>query len=229
VFPHPDDESYGPGGTLARAGSDPDAAAVLLCLTRGQASSMGPARGLSPKEVGELREGRLVDVAGVLGLDGLIVGGLPDGRLARCAPDVVAAVVSEAVDALRPQVVVGHDPRGVNAHPDHIAAHWAIRRALEGRPAVRFAMVAYTDETVEAVRPRLLFATPEDEIDAVIELTDDEIDRKEAALRVHEAFVTLRDDPDPALVRRPPVERYDFLGEDRSPPLGDLFRELGAG
>ena len=51
VFPHPDDEAYGCAGALARAGRDPDGAAVLLCLTRGEASKMGPERGLSPDEV----------------------------------------------------------------------------------------------------------------------------------------------------------------------------------
>ena len=46
IFPHPDDESYGPAGALARA----DYAAVF-CLTRGEASSIGPQRGLSRDEV----------------------------------------------------------------------------------------------------------------------------------------------------------------------------------
>ena len=45
--------------TLARAGADPDTAAVCLCLTRGEASSMGPQRGLTPAQVAELRTQRL--------------------------------------------------------------------------------------------------------------------------------------------------------------------------
>jgi LmbE family N-acetylglucosaminyl deacetylase len=226
VFPHPDDESYGPGGTLARAGRDADTAAALLCLTRGEASSMGPARGQTPTQVAELREGRLTAVAEVLGLDALVVDGLPDGRVARCPLDAVARRISEALDALRPHVVIGHDPRGVNAHPDHVATHWAIRHALLGREGVRFAMMAYPTELAEAVKPRLLFATPEDEIDAVLHLTEEEIEAKEAALRIHEAFITLREDGDAEMIRRPPVERYDFLGEDCSPPLDDLFRGI---
>lgn len=227
VFPHPDDEAYGPAGALARLGRDPDGAAAVLCLTRGEASRMGPERGLTPEEVAELREGRLVEVAGILGLDAMIVERFPDSRLARCNLAEVAAAIDAVLEAFDPQVVVTHDPRGVNAHPDHIAAHWALRHALVGRPVQRLAMLAYPPEVAELARPRLLFATPEEEIDCVVSLDERETEAKEKSLRVHEALVTL--DPAAApgtLVLRPPVERYDFLGEECEPPLADLFEGL---
>jgi len=223
VLPHPDDESYGPGGTLARTAADPDGAAVCYCMTRGEASSMGPERGLAPDEVADLRTKRMEQVGAILGLDGLLLGDFPDGGMARCGLDATAAAIAGVLDALRPQVVIGHDPRGVNAHPDHIATHWALRHALLGREGIRFAMIAYLTELAEAVAPRLLFATPEEEIDAVLHLSAREIEAKEACLRVHEAIVTLREDADEGLLLRPPVERYDFLAEDRAQPVSDLF------
>lgn len=226
IFPHPDDEAYGCAGTLHRASADPDTATVLFCLTRGEASQMGAERGLAPDEVGRLREQRLVDVAEILCLDGLLVGDLPDARLAHCPLAGVAGAVAEAIRAFRPQVVIGHDPRGVNAHPDHIATHWAIRSALQGEAGVRFAMLAYTQEVVDAVRPRLLFPTPEDEIDAVVHLTGEEIDAKERCLRIHEALVTLVPGSGDKLMIRPPVERYAFLGEDLDRETDDLFANL---
>jgi LmbE family N-acetylglucosaminyl deacetylase len=221
VFPHPDDESYGCAGTLKRLAADPEAATALLCLTRGEASEMGPARGLSPDEVAALRAERMGEVGRILELDGLILGDLPDGRLARCALDSVSAAIDEVLRAFEPQVVIAHDPRGVNAHADHVATHWALRHALRGKQ-VRLAMLAYPAEVAEAVQPRLLFPTPPDEIDAVLHLTETEIEAKERCLRIHEALVTLRD-AGGGLLRRPPVERYDFLGEERSPPVSDLF------
>ena len=63
VFAHPDDEAYGVSGLLARLGAAADAGAALLCLTRGEASSVYAARGLSRDEVGALRTGRLERVA----------------------------------------------------------------------------------------------------------------------------------------------------------------------
>ena len=221
VFPHPDDESYGCAGTLKRLAADPDAATVLLCLTRGEASEMGPARGLGPEEVADLRAQRMEEVGRILGLDGLIVGELPDGRLAHCALDAVAAAIVSVLRAFEPQVVIAHDPRGVNAHGDHIATHWALRHALLGKQ-VRLAMLAYPASVAEEIKPRLLFPTPEDEIDAILHLTEEEIEAKERCLRIHEAFVTMRDAAG-TLLRRPPVERYDFLGEERSPPVSDVF------
>lgn len=226
VFSHPDDESYGCAGTFARLARDPEAATVLLCLTRGEASSVERARGLGPEQVGDLREGRLREVARLAGLDGLVVAGLPDGRLARLDLDRVARPVEEVLEAFAPTVVVAHDARGVNGHADHIASHWAVRRALASRPGVRLALLAYTPETCEQARPRLLFPTPPSEVDVELHLDEAEVDVKEACLRVHEALVTLRPDGDPDRARRPAVERYDLLGEDHDPVLTDLFAGL---
>jgi len=226
VFPHPDDESYGCAGALARAGVDPDTAAVVVCLTHGEAARMGPERGLFPPQLAKLRKARMREVADILQLDALEMPGLPDGGLARMALDALARPILEILRAYRPQVVIGHDPRGVNAHPDHIATHWALRHALLQEPARRFAMLVYPEELCEAIKPRLLFATPEEEFDAVLTLSEAEIEAKEACLRIHEALVTLREDGDASLLHRPPLERYDFLDEDRTPPLSDLFEGM---
>ncbi len=230
VLAHPDDESYGCAGALARAGADPDTQAVLLCLTRGEASSMGRERGLSPAEVGQLREGRLVEVAALCGLGGLLVLDLPDGGLDRLALREVAAPIREVIEAFDPQVVVTGDARGVNGHRDHIAAHWAVRRALEDAPPRRLALLAYPPAVCEAAKPRLLFATPEARIDVSLELTPAEIATKEACLRVHEAIVTLTDaaDPDGRAVR-PPLEHFDLHGESFSPRAVDLFANVSPG
>ena len=222
VFPHPDDESYGPAGTLLRTARQAEGSAAIFIMTRGEASRIGPATGRTPDEVARLREKRLLEVASILELDGLILGDFPDSKMARCSLEAMAGAIGELLDAYEPQVVIGHDPRGVNAHPDHIATHWALRRALEPRP-IRFAMLAYPAELAEAIKPRLLFPTPEREIDAVLELDKREIEAKEKCLRIHDALVTLKEEGDETLLYRPPIERYDFLDEDHHPPLNDLF------
>jgi len=223
VFPHPDDESYGPAGTQHMAGREGSAAVYVM--TRGEASSMGPQQGLSRDEVAAVRRERLARVDAVLGLDALLLGAFPDGGMARCPLAELADAVGAALDAYGPHVVIAHDPRGVNAHPDHVAAHWAVRAALATRPGIRLAMLAYLQDVADAVAPRLLFVTPEDEVDCVVELDPPAVDAKQQALDAHEAFVTMKDDGSGRQVR-PPVDRYDFLGEAFRPPVTDLFAGL---
>lgn len=222
VFAHPDDEAYACAGALARAGADPGANAALLTLTSGEASSLAPSLGLDRAGMAKLREERLARVAEITGLAGQWLGHLPDGRLAREPLERVADVVRAAIERFDPHVIVTHCPRGVNGHADHIAAHWAVRRALHGRDRIRLAMAVYPPSLTEDI-PRLIFATPEAEIDAIVRLTPAEADAKERCLRVHDALVTLRDDADPALFRRPAVEHFDLLGEEFDPPLADLL------
>ena len=208
IFPHPDDESYGPAGMLYRIGRDPDAATAVFIMTRGEASSMGPQKGLTPDGVADLRRGRLGEVDRLLGLDALLIGGFTDSGMAHQPLAEMKAAVTACLDAMQPQVVIVHDARGVNAHPDHISAHWAVRAALAERETVRLAMLAYPREMAEAIAPRLIFPTPEEEVDCVIHLDAAETEAKQACLEVHEAIVTLREDPDDERIYRPPVERF---------------------
>ncbi len=230
VFAHPDDESYGCAGTLARAAIDPHAGVVLLTLTSGEASTVLAAQGMSREAVRREREARMERVAERLGLDRLLLPRLPDGRLASRPLGEVGGLVRSVVDAFRPDVVVAQDARGVNGHPDHIAAHWAVRYALEGgddgradAPAPRLATIVYTREVAEMAKPRLIFATPEEEIDVVVRLSAAEIDAKEDCLCIHDAIVTLKDAPDATRLRRPAVEHYDLPHEPHDPPLDDLY------
>ena len=97
---------------------------------------------------------------------------------------------------------------------------------LEGAGSPRFAMISYDEEIARLYRGRLLFPVPAEELDVIIHLTPDEVDKKEACLRLHEAIITMREDGDPSLLRRPPREKYDLLAEEIDPPADDLFAGL---
>jgi LmbE family N-acetylglucosaminyl deacetylase len=139
---HPDDETFGMGGTLAlytRRGVQ----VHLVCGTRGEVGEMTPDLMEGYNSIGERRESELRCAAGILGLTGVYflgyrdsgMPGTPDNQhpnaLAAQAVDEVAEKVVHYIRQLRPQVVVTHDPIGGYKHPDHIAMHRATRRGFE--------------------------------------------------------------------------------------------------
>ncbi len=148
VLAHPDDESFGMGGTLAlyaRRG----VAVHLVCATRGEVGE-APAELLQRyHSMAELREAELACAARQLGLAGVhFLGyrdsgmpGSPDNHhpnaLAAQSLERVAAQVAHHIRALRPQVVLTFDPIGGYRHPDHIAIHRATVEAfhLAGDPS----------------------------------------------------------------------------------------------
>src|SRR5690606_8865113 len=81
VFPHPDDESFGPAPAMARQVREGHAV-HLLTLTRGGATKQRHRLGLSVEAMGEVRKREMDAVARTLGLDTLAVLDLPDGGLA---------------------------------------------------------------------------------------------------------------------------------------------------
>jgi LmbE family N-acetylglucosaminyl deacetylase len=141
VLAHPDDESFGPGGTLAlyaRSGVD----VHLICATNGEAGEVSPEMLHGYDHVGQLRLEELRCAASVLGLaDVHLLGyrdsgmpGSPDNlhpeALAAAPTDEVAAKITTLIRQIRPQVVLTFDPQGGYHHPDHIAVHRATVEAF---------------------------------------------------------------------------------------------------
>jgi len=121
VLAHPDDESLGFGGTLARYASE-GVEIHLVTATRGERGRFGllPGGG-DPVEVGRVREAELRAAAAVLGVCQVSVLNYPDGALDTVdATSAIRAVVSH-LRRIQPDVVVTFGPEGAYGHPDHIA------------------------------------------------------------------------------------------------------------
>jgi LmbE family N-acetylglucosaminyl deacetylase len=148
ILAHPDDESFGTGGTLAFY-AQRGVSVHLVCATRGEAGNVPPGMMQGFKNTAELREHELHCAAEVLGLEGVHfldyrdsgMPGSPDNEHPRAlAAAPLDEVVMKLVPLLRkwkPQVVITFDPIGGYCHPDHVAIHRAAVQAFHaaGDPA----------------------------------------------------------------------------------------------
>jgi LmbE family N-acetylglucosaminyl deacetylase len=121
VLAHPDDESLGFGGTLAKYANE-GVETYLVTATRGERGRFGSlGKGGDPVEVGRVREAELRAAAAVLEIREVSLLNYPDGALDRVeATSAIRAVVSH-IRRIQPDVVVTFGPEGAYGHPDHIA------------------------------------------------------------------------------------------------------------
>jgi LmbE family N-acetylglucosaminyl deacetylase len=124
VLAHPDDESLGVGGTLAKYAAE-GVETFLVTATRGQQGRFrghrDPPEHPGAQRLGEIRERELRAAASVLGVTDVAVLDYQDKALDRVdAREAVEAIASH-VRRVQPQVVVTFGPDGAYGHPDHIA------------------------------------------------------------------------------------------------------------
>jgi LmbE family N-acetylglucosaminyl deacetylase len=113
VFSHPDDEAFGPGGTLASLALNNDV--YVLCATKGEAGS-----GIKGKKLGEIRSSELVKSASVLGVKKVIFLGFNDGDLSNNLYHKLANRIEKELKAIKPDSLLTFEPRGVSGHIDHV-------------------------------------------------------------------------------------------------------------
>lgn len=119
LLAHPDDETFGPGGTVARyAGEGADV--YLATATKGQAGMVGDPPVTDREHLGEVRAAELLCAAGILGIRKVIFLGFMDGQLAGTPRDEIVEKAVEQVRWIRPHVLIGFGPEGISRHPDHI-------------------------------------------------------------------------------------------------------------
>lgn len=121
ILAHPDDETFGAGGILAKYAAE-GVETSLLVATLGQRGWTGdPEDYPGLQEMGDIRAEELRCSADVLGVKELILLDFVDGELHKIEPQGIVPQIAGHLRRVRPQVVVTFDPFGLYGHPDHIA------------------------------------------------------------------------------------------------------------
>lgn len=130
IFAHPDDESFGPGGTLAKYAAEGVAVHIAIA-TDGAAGSMAEGHEVEREQLAAVRAGELDAAATILGatlhrlgyrdsgMKGDPANEHPDAWIRADETEAVRRVV-KLIREVRPQVILTHDETGGYFHPDHI-------------------------------------------------------------------------------------------------------------
>ncbi len=121
VFAHPDDESMGMGGTLAKYSAE-GVDTHLVCASRGERGWFGPEDKHPGFEIlGQTRSAELQNAVNALGMKSLSFLGYIDGDVDKADHAEAIRRIASHIRRIRPQVVVTFPPDGNYGHPDHIA------------------------------------------------------------------------------------------------------------
>ena len=125
ILAHPDDESLGFGGALARYASE-GIETSLICATLGQRGRLhgkppGDPEHPGPERMAAIREVELRKAVAALGIGDLSLLGYMDGAVDQVDPQTAHAAIAAHLRRVRPQVVITFSPDGAYGHPDHIA------------------------------------------------------------------------------------------------------------
>jgi LmbE family N-acetylglucosaminyl deacetylase len=117
----------------------------VLCLTHGEASTLG-----ATEDLGDVRAAELRCAAAELAVRDVVLLDLPDGGLAAVPPDVLEDIVDVHVgDA---DLLVSFETGGVTSHPDHRAATAAAERVADrrGLPVLEWGVTTDVAEVLNA-------------------------------------------------------------------------------
>jgi bacillithiol biosynthesis deacetylase BshB2 len=170
---HPDDETFGCGGTLAlyaRAGVP----ITYICGTRGEMGrNMGRPVSATRESLPAIREQELRDALAILGVKDLRLLGIWDKLVEFQDPEALALRIKAIIEEVNPSLVITFHPV-YGGHPDHNAMGRATIRAVQMLPPERRPVVH-----VKAPRGREALGEPQYiDISAVLDV-------KDAAIKAH--------------------------------------------
>jgi len=142
ILAHPDDESFGMGGTLAYY-SQMGCEVTLVTATLGEAGKVAPMFLKEGQSVADLRREELNCACKALGIQELILLGHRDSGMAGWAAnqhpqalinqplEQLSGQIAALIRQIEPDVVLTFDPIGGYRHPDHIHIHNTVVRAFQ--------------------------------------------------------------------------------------------------
>ncbi|MEX0593346.1 MAG: PIG-L family deacetylase [Balneolaceae bacterium] len=228
IFPHPDDESFGPAPAMAaqrRNGHN----VFLLTLTRGEATKQRFRLGVDKDEMGAIRKKEMEAVQKVLDLAGMNVCSLPDNELKEMDPRVIEHVIEKEIEQVQPDILVTYAVHGVSGFHDHLVTHAVVKHLFcrmreEGRGARRLALFTRRGETDTKGSFRLEASTDE-EIDLLVHCSEADMQAFHKALDCYETY---KEVIEKSGVRRvvDNIVPFELFQETFDPPLTDITDQL---
>ena len=230
IYPHPDDESFGPAHVMAKQRRDGHDV-YLLTLTKGGATKQRFTHGYSVEQMGEIRYQEMLDVAQVLDLTGMTVLDLPDSGLKEMDPRVIEQAVMDHIIRIQPHVIATYAVHGISGFHDHLITHAVVKRVFvelreKNTPYLkRLAFVTLPEEEAKKSRHFHLNGSKPEEIDCVINVEQQDFDRCLLAL---DQYVTFQETIERSGVKNHilPQAVFEIYQENHKPPLTDLFAAL---
>jgi N-acetylglucosamine malate deacetylase 2 len=186
VLAHPDDEAFGPGGTLARYAVTGHPVR-LITMTHGEAGTLGPAKHLTRQELARVRSAELRCSAAALHLAGLEIYHLSDGKLAELPDEEGLAIIRREIDSFAPDALITFHSEGISHHPDHqTVARWCSLAVKERSEPLRLFAFGISVQQARRVTQRKLTPIPEDEVTHVVDVSR-YLDHKFAAIGCHKS------------------------------------------
>jgi LmbE family N-acetylglucosaminyl deacetylase len=136
VFAHPDDDTYGVGGSIALHAAEPDLRVTVIMTTSGDAGQIADPILATREHLGSVREREDVASWRALGLEPEIhFLRHPDGHVAEIPREQLVAAYVELLLTARPDVVITFGPEGITGHEDHITVGRAATEAFHAARA----------------------------------------------------------------------------------------------
>lgn len=228
VFPHPDDESFGPSAAM-HAQLKQGHQVYLLTLTKGGATSQRFRLSLSVEQMGEVRYQEMLKVEQTLGLSGMIVLDFPDNGLAELDPRILERAIGEHIEQIRPDIIVTYPVHGISGFHDHLITHAVVKRLYlemkhQGADYLRrlafFTIPDSGEPSLVEGKFRLKHSAAE-RIDCMIPLKPDEIAMMKATLSCYSTYQSVIEAT--GVVERIGDKVYfELFGEEHKPQLSDL-------
>ncbi|MDZ4711678.1 MAG: PIG-L family deacetylase [bacterium] len=229
IFPHPDDESFGPASAMSKQRREGHEV-YLLTLTKGGATKQRHKFNYSIGEMGEVRYKEMLDVARVLDLSGMTVLDLPDSQLKKMDPRDIEKVIEKEIERIKPDVVVTYAVHGISGFHDHLVSHAVVKRVYvamkEKNPYLkRLAFFTITEEAAAKQKHFHLSGTKDEEIACVYEVDEIDIENTRKAL---DCYVTFKETIEATDIKNQihNSSQFEIYMEEHDEKLKDLFEKL---
>lgn len=186
IFAHPDDEAFGPAGTIATYAKTADV--YLICVTDGESEERYKTS--THATLKDIRDKELLASAKVLGVKEVFFLSYKDGGLCNNLYHEIAEKIQKKLDLVTPDTIITFEPRGVSGHVDHIAVTMIATYLWERVKYIKKIMYYCISKEQRDLQGEYFIYMPpgyrEDEVDEVVDVSA-VWDKKLTAIHKHDS------------------------------------------